>query len=243
MIIGIYIIKRIIYSLILFLVNYLQMMHNNLFYNIEYITYISITHGVCYFKYFLYNENYCYGKKRIDKILIPPLDIVISIAKKYGWKDEDIIPMNLPRWDKYKIIYNSSFSDNHGIYEYKYIFVLFTWRDINKNKKISNDYFKNIFKLINDKLLNNALKENNITLYYTLHHKINYYNIENISKDKKYIKSVKEKDISKFLNKTNLIITDFSSIFFDIIYRRKPFVIYIPDSNDESNKDNYKKLL
>ena len=33
---------------------------NNLFYNIEYITYISVTHGVCYFKYFLYFDNNYY---------------------------------------------------------------------------------------------------------------------------------------------------------------------------------------
>ena len=29
--------------------------NTNLFYNIEYITYICVVHGVCYFKYFLYN--------------------------------------------------------------------------------------------------------------------------------------------------------------------------------------------
>ena len=41
---------------------------NNLFYDIEYITYISVTHGVCYFKYFLYDINRCYGPNRIDKV-------------------------------------------------------------------------------------------------------------------------------------------------------------------------------
>ena len=35
--------------------------NTNLFYNIEYITYICVGHGVCYFKYFLYNNNRIYG--------------------------------------------------------------------------------------------------------------------------------------------------------------------------------------
>ena len=74
---------------------------DNIFYNIEYLTFISITHGVCLFKFFLYEDYACYGKKRIDKIVIPPSKIFIDIAKKYGWKDDDIIKVNLPKWDKY----------------------------------------------------------------------------------------------------------------------------------------------
>ena len=33
--------------------------------------------------------------------------------------------------------------------------------------------------------------------------------------------------------------TDFSSIIFDLIYKRKPFIIFIPDANDPHIKDNY----
>ena len=214
---------------------------NNLFYNIEYITYISVTHGVCYFKYFLYYENNCYGNKRIDKILIPPLDFIISLAKKYGWKDDDIIAMNLPKWDKYNMTYKNSSSDAYEIHENKFILLLFTWRDINKNKHISHHYFKNIHNLINNNLLIKALQKKNITLYYTFHHKINNYNFSNLfKKERNLIKPIKDNNISNYLNKASLAITDFSSIIFDLIYRQKPFVIYIPDSNDISNKDNYK---
>ena len=80
---------------------------NNLFYDIDYISYISITHGVCYFKYFLYEENKCYGQKRIDKILIPPSEKILFFAYKYGWKRRNIIKLNLPKWDKYNERNNS----------------------------------------------------------------------------------------------------------------------------------------
>ena len=39
--------------------------------------------------------------------------------------------------------------------------------------------------------------------------------------------------------KSNLLITDFSSVTFDFIFQRKPIIIYIPDSEDPNNKYNY----
>jgi hypothetical protein len=72
---------------------------NNLFYNIDYITFICIGHGVSYFKHYLYGEGY--GPKIYDKLLIPNSKKLIEVPIKYGWKEEDLIKFNLPRWDKY----------------------------------------------------------------------------------------------------------------------------------------------
>jgi len=204
---------------------------NNLFYNIEYITYISVTHGVCYFKYFLYKENECYGAKRIDKILIPPSEYIISFAIKFGWKRENIINLNLPKWDNYNEKNNSL---NNSI------LIMFTWRDIIKNRKISPDYFENIISLIQNQKLKEELKTNNITLYFTLHHKI-YENYKHIFINKKYIKFIEQNNLADYIKTSNLLLTDFSSIIFDFMYRRKPFIIYIPDHNDTLIKTFYKR--
>ena len=53
------------------------------------------------------------------------------------------------------------------------------------------------------------------------------------------IKYIEEKDIADCLTKTNLLITDYSSIIFDMIYRRKPYIIFIPDANDPMIKNIY----
>jgi CDP-glycerol glycerophosphotransferase (TagB/SpsB family) len=215
---------------------------NNLFYNIEYISLISITHGVCFFKYFLYEDYNCYGLKRIDKLLIPPSKKIISMAKKYGWKDENLIKLNLPKWDKYNI--NNSFFTNCENKEFKNnsIFFLFTWREIKKNQEISPFYFQNINNLLRNGNLKESLEKKNIILYFTLHHKIyNYKRHMNIFKKYKYLKFIDEKEISKCLAETSLVISDFSSIIFDIIYKGKPFVIYIPDGNDPNIKKIYSK--
>ena len=209
---------------------------SNLFYNLEYITYISIGHGICYFKEYLYSEHRLYGKKMNDKILIPPSKKIISIAKKYGWEDENIIKYNLPRWDKYNN-YNGNISHNS-------IFIMFTWRSLRKNKKISPYYLENIISLLTNNKLIKILKEKNITLYFSFHRFFIYRYInssKSILKKNKYIKIIDQNEISNVLSKASLVISDFSSIIFDIIYRRKPFIIYIPDGNDENIKEIYSK--
>ena len=217
--------------------------NTNLFYNIEYIKYICVTHGICYFKYYLYNENRIYGRKKNDKILLPPSDKIISIAKKYGWKDKDIIKMNLPRWDKYNTYNKSLFylSDNKVIIKNS-IIIMFTWRGVKKTKDISNHYFSNLTDLIINEKFNKEIQKNNITIYLSFHRLINKKYIKKvikISKNNKYINFIEQNEISDCLGKTNLVVTDFSSIIFDLMYRKKPFIIYIPDADDPNIKEIY----
>ena len=89
---------------------------------------------------------------------------------------------------------------------------------------------------VNINFINNLINHN-LTLYFTLHHKVLKYRKK--FKFKYNIKYIEENDISECLSKTNLAITDFSSIVFDIIYRRKPYIIYIPDAYDPYIKKNY----
>ena len=215
--------------------------NTNLFYNIEYITYICVGHGVCYFKEYLYSHNRIYGIKKNDKLLLPPSNKIIIIAKKYGWNDKNIIKMNLPRWDKYNN--QSLFNSKDYIYSNS-IFIMFTWRDIIKSKEISLYYFKNITNILKNEILNRHLIKNNITLYLSFHRLINIKYIKNykkLCKNNIYIKFIEQNEISHCLSKTSLVVTDFSSIIFDLIYRKKPFIIYIPDSNDPQIKDIYTK--
>ena len=139
-----------------------------LFYYLEYITYIGVGHGVCYFKYYLYTKKQIYGIYTNNKLLLPNSYPLISIAKKYGWKDEDLIKSNLPRWDKYNNdsfhkIYFSENLKNNSINSNS-IFVMFTWRYVKKNHTVSPDYIKNIINLLCNDKLNKYLIKYNIIL-------------------------------------------------------------------------------
>ena len=82
------------------------------------------------------------------------------MAKKYGWKDEDIITLNLPRWDKFTHTQTTSiFFNQNNIIKNNSILVMFTWRNIKLNKTISPYYFKNRIHLLENKKLQEELKK------------------------------------------------------------------------------------
>ena len=123
----------------------------SIFHNIEYITSINLGHGVKYFKSFLYKENA--NPRQYDKLVLIPSKKVINVALRYGWKEENIIKVCLPKWDKY--------DKNKDKEIGKSIFIFFTWRKLKKEKNISSEYTYNIIKLINSDILNKKM-----TIYY-----------------------------------------------------------------------------
>ena len=100
-------------------------------------------------------------------------------------------------------------------------------------------YFRNILNLLSNDRLKTEINKNNINFYFSLHHKLNIY--KNRLKLNNYIKFIEENNISECLSRISLVISDFSSIIFDLIYRKKPFIIFIPDANDPQIKNAYTK--
>ena len=205
---------------------------NNIFFNINYITYICIGHGVSYFKYYLYQN--IYGPQNFDKLLIPNSERLINMTKKYGWKEENLLKFNLPRWEKYNRFQSLNAKENIRTNS---IFIMFTWRELKNDTNISFFYINNILNLINNDILINNLIKYNLTIYFALHHKLNKY--KNIFALNSHIHYIEDNEISECLSKTNLIVTDYSSIVFDIIYRKKPYIIFIPDAQDPNIINNY----
>ena len=105
-----------------------------------------------------------------------------------------------------------------------------------RNKK------KKRISLFHNDNLKESLKQKNTSLYFSLHHKLyDYKRFMLAFKNYKNFKFIEQNNISKCLSETSLVITDFSSIIFDIIYRGKPFIIYIPDGNDPNINEIYSK--
>jgi len=70
-----------------------------------------------------------------------------------------------------------------------------------------------------------------------IHNYFNYYS--KYLKINKNIKYINQNQIIECLIKSDLIITDFSSVIFDFIIRKKPYIIFIPDSYDLDLKKIY----
>jgi len=333
--------------------------NTDLFYDMEYVTYVCVGHGICFFKDYLFNPERIYGIRRNDKIILPDSDILVDIVKKHGWKDEDIFRVNLPRWDRLyemeqenliearkqekerqkfyqnnpnynpnnmpiqiyqnysnqnpyvnqqipytpynpnniniqnnypninhstnqtmnnnqniPVQYNPNLNNNqsqnfnkppvinpqppnsfnqtklsYNVPEGKRklktnsILIMFTWRDIQPRKKISFDYFKNFFNLISNDQLYQEMQIRNITIYLSFHRLVKdkyVHKFKSIVIEKPLIEFISQQEISECLGRTSLVVTDFSSIIFDLMYRKKPFIIYVPDGNDYSLRSIYK---
>ena len=209
---------------------------DNLFYNIEYITYLFLGHGVTYIKSYLYNDYL--SPKRYNKILLPPSERFITLALQYGWKNEDIVKIGYPKWDNYKIHNSKNLFNYDSIKKEKSIFMMFTWRKTKKKKNLSDLYYNNINNILNNPEINEQLSINNIRLYFCYHHTIREKRKIELT-DNDNIRFISQKEISRLLKNSSLIITDFSSIIFDAMVQRKPLILFIPDGLDSNLQDIY----
>ena len=200
---------------------------DNLFYYIEYITFISLTHGLNYFKTGLFKTYY--GRNRYHKLVISNSKKLIYLAVQNGWEEKDLIKICLPKWDKINEFKKRNITTN------KSIFFFFTWRVWNKNitdeMKIKSIYFQNIIELINNKILNEFLNKKGITINFCLHHMLEIF-VNKLNLRNRKIKYIKQNEIFQNIMKSSLLVTDFSSIIFEFIYQKKPYIMYIPDSED-----------
>ena len=259
---------------------------SNVFYSTDYIQYILIGHSIFYFKYFS-EENDPIDKRRFDKLILPPSEKIIILAKSYGWRDDDILQINFPRWDKFNnlIKTNNTYSNitkttkvtepingvdknlinNNGtnnisnsnnsiieqiinttipIKEEKAIFMMFAWRGILKNCEISNHYFDNISQILQNEKLNEVLEKEDVKIYFTIHGLvINKYRstYKSVLYYNKNIKFVEQNEIGNIIAKSELIISDFSSLMFDFVYMRKPYICYVPDISEPQIEVRYKR--
>ena len=166
------------------------------------------------------------------------------LSTDYGYKKNNIILTGLPRYDnleKYKKINNHEDS--------KIILVIPTWRMNIKGKKdsliyetIYSDSFKSsaFFQfynnLINDIRLTYTMNLYNYTGIFCLHQQFTSQWID-FSKNKQF-KITKNCNYQQLIIKGSLLVTDYSSIFFDFGYLKKP-IIYTHFDYEEYRLNQY----
>lgn len=116
------------------------------------------------------------------------------------------------------------------------------WNNYLSEKEFkSGNYYKAIQSLLNNTKLNAFLVENNLTLYFYPHYetqkRINTFttSCKNI-----IIADFNNYDVQELLIKGDLLITDYSSVFFDFGYMGKPTIYYQFDEKDFFEK-HYKR--
>lgn len=191
------------------------------------IKYVFIPHGIIFFKSFIFTQG-MYIPKKYNYFIVSS-EKEKEMLMSFGWRQKKLIVAGLPRWDELKKEKKAE----------KMIFVFFTWRisfgKWNTNFKLpltETTYYKKFVSLLKNKKLNKLLVDNNIKLVYGFHHSLLDQCREKFQLNENF-EMADTNNISQYIKKTNLLITDYSSIAFDFLYLDIPSIFYRLDHLDK----------
>lgn len=157
------------------------------------------------------------------------------ILKNFGYPSENVALLGFSRFDQL-----------HDIdIDKDLILVMPTWRNWLGRESLENEklnfkdteYFKKWNEFINSKELSDMLEKYDKRLMFFPHRNmqkfLNYFNVDNSRIE---IADWKTHDIQDCLKKAALMITDYSSVFFDFSYMRKPVLFYQFDEKEFREK-------
>lgn len=140
------------------------------------------------------------------------------ISEKYGYEKGVVQYTGLARYDSL-----------HDIKTKKQILLMPTWREYIKTREkfLESDYYVQWQKLIKNEELAELLQQNGFELIFYPHYEVQKYldcfDTENVQIK---IASFREYDVQTLLKESVLLITDYSSVFFDFGYMRKPIIYF-----------------
>ncbi|MFL8712009.1 CDP-glycerol glycerophosphotransferase family protein [Clostridioides sp. GD02377] len=158
------------------------------------------------------------------------------VKSKFGYKDE-VVYTGLARFD--------------NLHEFKnknQILLMPTWREYlsKKNKHddrlfLNSNFYDTYNSFINNDNLIDFLELNNYTLIFYLHHEFQIYrSYFNSRSENIIIANSREIELQDMIKSSKLLITDYSSLYFDFAYMRKPVIYYQFDRKDFFER-HYKK--
>ncbi|MBQ3419623.1 MAG: CDP-glycerol glycerophosphotransferase family protein [Erysipelotrichaceae bacterium] len=193
---------------------------------------IALKHGI--FKNL--HSNYFKKNAHLDLICCGAKPEYEFINDKFGYEKNVAQYTGLARFDEL-----------HDLNIKKEIFIMPTWRrwldgisDVEEFKK--SDYFLNWSNLLNDYNFLSLAKENNLQICFYVHPKLNKFLscFNDIDKNIIFLNSKNGDSVQKHLKESAIMITDFSSVFFDYAYMKKPAIYYQFDE-EEYYKSHYVK--
>ncbi|WP_270265495.1 CDP-glycerol glycerophosphotransferase family protein [Lactococcus formosensis] len=176
--------------------------------------------------------------KRINQIIAATKMEVEEFKKdKYSIFDDEIIASGFPRYDK---LYNNPQGK---------IILNLTWRKEFEGYSIqeiaTTDYVENLFLILKNEQLLRKLKENNLKISFLLHPNFNRFIdlFKKLKSDVVEVLDVSSISYRDIFAEGNLMITDYSSVFADFSYLKKPVIHFQPDREEFFENHTYKPLL
>ena len=152
-----------------------------------------------------------------------------EIKERYGYPEGSVRYLGFPRFDN---LHNLNVKKNQ-------ILLMPSWREwlvLNTPARqkfgegedfVSTEYYTKWNEFLSNELLIQFLEENQLQLIFYPHRNIQpYLNLFTRTSDNIKFASWKEQDIQLLLKESALLITDYSSVFMDFSYMKKPVIFY-----------------
>ncbi|PGV53335.1 CDP-glycerol glycerophosphotransferase family protein [Bacillus sp. AFS037270] len=181
---------------------------------------VFLQHGVTALK----RVDYVFRKTKNSAVdlFIATSDYEKNIIKKYfNYNEDEIAVTGFCRWDVLE--------DTSG--EEKEIFVMPTWRtwmdDLPEEQFVESDYYKNYVGFFRSERLKELLAKSGVKLSFYIHPKFKTY-IDTFNVDNQNIKIYQygEEKVNKLLMDSSMLITDYSSVAWEMYYQKKPVVFF-----------------
>ena len=144
-----------------------------------------------------------------------------TIVDNFGYEPDEVINTGLPRWDVLEDTSNGN----------REILIMPTWRswlDSVPDKDFEeSDYFRHYMALLNSSHFSQLLEKYDLQVNFYLHAKFQEYsdNFKAVS-DRIHLISFGEVAVNEMLMRCRMLITDYSSVCWDVLYQDKPTLFY-----------------
>ncbi|MBU5482551.1 CDP-glycerol glycerophosphotransferase family protein [Blautia sp. MSJ-19] len=144
-----------------------------------------------------------------------------TIIDYFGYEPDEVINTGLPRWD---VLQDKS----EGTRE---IMIMPTWRNwldsVPDSDFEQSDYFRHYMGLLNSRRFSEILEKYDLQVNFYLHAKFQeYVDTFNAHNARIHLISFGEVAVNEMLMRCRMLITDYSSVSWDVLYQDKPVLFY-----------------
>lgn len=154
------------------------------------------------------------------------------IQDTFGFPKDRIVLTGMPRFDNL----------HDQVSEDRYVLIMPTWRSrfslVSQHQRQDNEFNSSIYKHAWEEFLNcneftNLIRQYDLKVVFFPHRNMQSFLSDfNILDEKIIIGDWEKYDIQEELKKAAVMITDYSSVFFDMVYMKKPVLFYQFDYDD-----------
>ncbi len=180
---------------------------------------VFLQHGVLALKRveYIYNKN---GGNKTDLFISSSEMEQKIITDNFRYAKREVPVTGLARWD----VLENKAKDN-------IILVMPTWRnwiiEVGASEFVKTDYYKNYMAILNSKELADMLEAYEATLVFCMHPKFREFIGEfQTAGERIVLFDYEKKPINEMVMEASMMITDYSSVSWDMYYMEKPIIFY-----------------